>query len=84
MQRKILLFFFFFFCSSTSAWNQTRDCTNITLTQCYLILNQTIQTEYFVKVKAEWKEERSNWTFLPRSFQPYEYSEYEHMRNTTV
>ncbi|XP_017315325.1 cytokine receptor family member B12 isoform X2 [Ictalurus punctatus] len=59
---------------STSAWNQTRDCTNITLTQCYLILNQTIQTEYFVKVKAEWKEERSNWTFLPRSFQPYEYT----------
>ncbi|KAF4073257.1 hypothetical protein AMELA_G00256880 [Ameiurus melas] len=59
---------------SKSAWNQTRDCTNVTLTQCYLILNQKIQTEYFVQVRAEWKEEQSNWTRLPRSFQPYVYT----------
>ncbi|KAF7688860.1 cytokine receptor family member B12 [Silurus meridionalis] len=59
---------------SVSPWYQTSDCTNITSTQCYLFLNQRIQTEYFVRVMAEWKEERSTWTRLPRSIQPYEYT----------
>ncbi|XP_058238913.1 cytokine receptor family member B12 isoform X1 [Hemibagrus wyckioides] len=59
---------------SSSSWNQPEDCTNITLTQCYLIFNQRILTEYFVRVGAKWKEERSEWTCLPRSFQPYKYT----------
>ncbi|XP_026777648.3 cytokine receptor family member B12 isoform X2 [Pangasianodon hypophthalmus] len=59
---------------SVSPWYQARDCTNITSTKCYLFLNQRILTEHFVRVAAEWKEEQSEWTCLPRSFQPYEHT----------
>ncbi|KAK3526951.1 hypothetical protein QTP86_005760 [Hemibagrus guttatus] len=59
---------------SLSPWIQTGDCTNITTTQCYLIFNQRILSEYFIRVVAKWKDERSEWTCLPRSFQPYKYN----------
>ncbi|XP_060769206.1 cytokine receptor family member B12 isoform X2 [Neoarius graeffei] len=36
------------------------------------MINRRIQKEYFVRVVAEWNEERSEWACLPRSFQPYE------------
>ncbi|KAM9441497.1 cytokine receptor family member B12 isoform 1-T1 [Clarias gariepinus] len=57
---------------SRSPWNQTKDCTNITLKQCSLLLNQMILKNYYMRVRAEWRAEQSNWTSLQRSFQPYE------------
>ncbi|XP_060719036.1 cytokine receptor family member B12 isoform X2 [Tachysurus vachellii] len=55
-------------------WHQIGDCTNITSTECYFIFNKRVLTDYFVRVGAEWEEERSEWTLLPRSFQPYQYT----------
>ncbi|KAF5891123.1 interferon lambda receptor 1-like isoform X2, partial [Clarias magur] len=57
---------------SSSPWNQTEECTNITSKQCSLLLNRMILKNYFMRVRAEWREEQSTWTSLQRSFQPYE------------
>lgn len=73
-----------FFCSSALPWRRVGNCTNITSTQCYLILNQRIMTEYFFRVMAEWKGERSAWAILPQSFQPYAYSEYGHIYSLII
>ncbi|KAL7838563.1 hypothetical protein AOLI_G00269670, partial [Acnodon oligacanthus] len=51
-------------------WNGPANCTNITSMQCFLELDQLF-TDYFVRVMAEWKEERSNWTLLKHTFQLY-------------
>ncbi|XP_036435701.1 cytokine receptor family member B12 isoform X2 [Colossoma macropomum] len=55
---------------SKPVWNGPANCTNITSTQCYLELDQLF-TDYIVRVMAEWKEERSNWTLLKHTFQLY-------------
>ncbi|XP_027034418.1 cytokine receptor family member B12 isoform X2 [Tachysurus fulvidraco] len=55
-------------------WYKIGDCANITSTECYFIFNQSVLTDYFVRVGAGCKEERSEWTRLPRSFQPYQYT----------
>ncbi|XP_066518152.1 cytokine receptor family member B12 [Hoplias malabaricus] len=55
-------------------WNCSADCINITSTQCSLNLDELF-TDYFVRVRAEWKEERSDWASLPRTFQLYKDSQ---------
>ncbi|KAL7834473.1 hypothetical protein SRHO_G00287200 [Serrasalmus rhombeus] len=55
---------------SKPAWNGPANCTNITSVQCYLELDQLF-SDYIVRVMAEWKEERSNWTLLKHTFQLY-------------
>ncbi|KAI4875726.1 hypothetical protein NFI96_024246, partial [Prochilodus magdalenae] len=51
-------------------WKRPADCTNVTSMQCYLVLEQLF-TDYIMRVMAEWKDEKSNWTYMPHTFQLY-------------
>uniref|UniRef100_W5KIY2 Uncharacterized LOC103029795 n=1 Tax=Astyanax mexicanus TaxID=7994 RepID=W5KIY2_ASTMX len=55
---------------SKTVWKKPAGCSNITERQCHLFPDQFFEN-YFVRVMAEWKDERSNWTILEHTFQPY-------------
>ncbi|TRY99642.1 hypothetical protein DNTS_004831 [Danionella cerebrum] len=59
---------------SQGKWTKSPDYTDIDTLKCNWSFGQPDDhfRSYFVRVRSIYKEMKSNWTTLPKSFQPYE------------